>query len=193
LKDDNPVLLDACVLIPMPLADTLLRLAAGPRLFLPKWSGRIMAEVSRTLQENFGLSHQKTMYRESEIRRHFPEAWIEGYEDSMAAMTCHPKDRHVLAAAVCARAKTIVTYNIKDFPNSSLAPYSIAAQGPSAFLKKLHERSPLAVMRNLEALAEAIGQTMPYLLSRLRINAPSFVATIEDSFRTNRESDDMSA
>jgi len=37
--------LDACVLIPMPLADTLLRLAAGPRLYLPKWIERIMAEV----------------------------------------------------------------------------------------------------------------------------------------------------
>ncbi len=99
MKSALPVVLDACVLIPMPLADTLLRLAAGPRLFLPKWSDQIMVEVTRTLQENFGLSAQKAMYRESEIRRHFPEAWIEGYEDLIPAMTNHPKDRHVLAAA----------------------------------------------------------------------------------------------
>lgn len=51
-----------------------------------------------TLQENFSLSAQKAMYRESEIRRHFPEAWIDGYEDLIPAMTNHPKDRHVLAA-----------------------------------------------------------------------------------------------
>ena len=31
---------------PMPLADTLLRLAAGRRLFLHKWSDRIMLEVT---------------------------------------------------------------------------------------------------------------------------------------------------
>ena len=100
----------------MPLADTLLRLAAGPGLFRPKWSDQIMAEVSRTLQQNFNLSPQKAAYRESQIRQHFPEALIDGYEDLIPQMTNHPKDRHVLAAAVGAGVKLIVTYNLKDFP-----------------------------------------------------------------------------
>jgi hypothetical protein len=56
VKSARPVVLDACVLVPMPLADTLFRLAAGPRLFLPKWSDQIMVEATRTLQETFGLS-----------------------------------------------------------------------------------------------------------------------------------------
>jgi hypothetical protein len=38
----------------MPLADTLLRLAGGQRLYLPKWTDQIMTEVSRNLAENFG-------------------------------------------------------------------------------------------------------------------------------------------
>jgi predicted nucleic acid-binding protein len=116
VKSARPVVLDACVLVPMPLADTLLRLAAGPRLFLPKWSDQIMVEVTRTLRETFGLSDRKAMHRESEIRQHFPEAWIEDYEDLIPAMTNHPKDRHVLAAAAHAGVKVIVTYNIKEFP-----------------------------------------------------------------------------
>jgi hypothetical protein len=95
-----PVVLDACVLIPMPLADTLLRLAAGPRLYLPKWTDQIMAEVSHNLQENFCLSAEQAAYRESEIRRYFPEAWVEGYEELIPSMTNSEKDRHVLAAAV---------------------------------------------------------------------------------------------
>ena len=42
MKSARPVVLDGCVLVPMPLADTLLRLAAGPRLFLlPKWSDSV--------------------------------------------------------------------------------------------------------------------------------------------------------
>lgn len=180
MKDERTVLLDACVLVPMPLADTLLRLAAGPRLYRPKWSDQIMVEVSRTLQENFNLSAQKAIYRENEIRRHFPEAWIEGFEDLIPAMTNHPKDHHVLAAAARAGAKVIVTYNLKDFPPTSLAPYSITAQGPSAFLKNLYDRSPAAVMQTLEAQAAAIGQPMSYLFSRLRVNAPAFVAMIEE-------------
>jgi predicted nucleic acid-binding protein len=93
----------------MPRADTLLRLAAGPRLYLPKWSDQIMVEVTRILQERFNLSAQKAIYRENEIRRHFPEAWIEGYEGLIPSMTNHPKDRHVLAAAAHAGIKVIVT------------------------------------------------------------------------------------
>ena len=181
MKGIPVVLLDACVLIPMPLADTLLRLAAGPRLLLPKWSDEIMAEVSHSLQEDFGLSPQKTLYRETEIRRHFPEARIEGHENLIPAMTNHPKDRHVLAAAVRSGAKAIVTYNIKDFPHSSLAPYSITTQGPSAFLKKLYDQAPSAMMDTLESQAAAIGKPLQYLFSRLGINAPAFVSMLNET------------
>jgi hypothetical protein len=53
VKADFRVVLDACVLIPMPLADTLLRLAGGQRLYLPKWTDQIMTEVNRNLAQNF--------------------------------------------------------------------------------------------------------------------------------------------
>jgi len=129
VRGDFTAVLDACVLIPMPLADTLLRLAAAPRLYLPKWTDQIMAEVSRNLIENFNISEEKTAYRESEIRRHFPEAWVDGYEDLIPAMTNQAKDRHVLAAAVRARAEIIVTYNRKDFSVESIAPFSILSKG----------------------------------------------------------------
>ena len=98
VRTDFKVVLDACVLIPMPLADTLLRLA-GARLYLPKWTDQIMGEVARNLGTTFGLSEDQLKYRENEIRRHFPEAWVHSYEDIIPAMTNDPKDRHVLAAA----------------------------------------------------------------------------------------------
>jgi hypothetical protein len=41
MRADYRVVLDACVLIPMPLADTLLRMAEEPRLYLPRWSQMI--------------------------------------------------------------------------------------------------------------------------------------------------------
>lgn len=169
------VVLDACVLIPMPLADTLLRLAAGPRLYLPKWTDRIMAEVSRNLQENFGLSPEQTAYRETEIRRHFPEAWIEGYEDLIPSMMNSEKDRHVLAAAVRSKSEVIVTYNCRDFPRTVLSPYSITAIGPSAFLTTLYNRNEKAVIQVLQEQAAAINKSVDYVLQRLRINAPHFV------------------
>jgi hypothetical protein len=76
--------------------------------------------------------------------------------------------------------KVIVTYNLKDFPPSSLTPYSITVQGPSAFLKNLYNMAPAAVMQTLESQAAAIGQPMSYLFSRLRVNVPAFVAMIEE-------------
>jgi len=33
-------------------------------------------------------------------------------------MTNHPKDRHVLAAAVRCNAEVIVTHNVKEFPRA---------------------------------------------------------------------------
>jgi hypothetical protein len=59
-----------------------------------------MDEVSRTLVNQWGLEPAKARRREEELRRHFPEAWVEGYKPLIDAMTNHPKDRHVLAVAV---------------------------------------------------------------------------------------------
>jgi hypothetical protein len=192
VKGYFPVLLDACVLIPMPLADTLLRLASAPRLYSPKWTDQIMTEVSRNLQENLGLTPEQAQYRESEIRRYFPEAWVDGYEELVPVMTNQEKDRHVLAAAVRARSEVIVTYNLKDFPRSSLAPYSIVAQGPSTFLKNLYELDPARVMRTLERQAAAIGLTLPFLFSKLRVNVPGFVSMLEQAMDESPDKVDSS-
>lgn len=179
MRADFRVILDACVLIPMPLADTLLRLAAEPRLYLPRWTDHIMTEVARNLQDNFRLTAEQTAYRESEIRKHFGEAWVEGYEDLIPAMTNHEKDRHVLAAAVRCGAETIVTYNLRDFPRSALAPYSITAQGPSTFLKNFYALDRDVVRHALEEQAVDIRKPLEYLLERLRVNVPGFVDAIE--------------
>lgn len=48
--------LDACVLLPASLRDTLLRLAETPPLYIPKWSGQIWAEVTRNLGSRRKLS-----------------------------------------------------------------------------------------------------------------------------------------
>jgi hypothetical protein len=80
MRADYRVLLDACVLMPMPLADTLLRMAEAPRLYLPKWSQMIMGEVTRNLVNKWNMEPAKARRREEEIRRHFPEAWVDGFE-----------------------------------------------------------------------------------------------------------------
>lgn len=136
--------------------------------------------MSRSLQEDFGLSAEKAAYREAQVHRYFQETWVVGHEHLIPEMTNHPKDRHALASAVHAGTKLIVTYNIEDFPPSSLTPHSIVAQGLSAFLKGLYKQSPAEVMETREYQAAAIRQPLQYVLSKLRTNARAFVAMLDE-------------
>jgi len=52
-------ILDACVLAPMPIVDTLLRLAEEPSFYAPKWSTHILQELERTLKGKFGYSPEQ--------------------------------------------------------------------------------------------------------------------------------------
>lgn len=106
---DLVAVLDACVLFPASLRDTLLRLAETPRLYIPKWSGQIWSEVTRNLEGRRRLTPAKIAHLVKQIEIHFPEARVEDYEKLADLMTNHPKDRHVLAAAAKVGASVIVT------------------------------------------------------------------------------------
>src|ERR1700735_3806693 len=107
------VILDTCVLAPMPLCDLLLRLAEEPAFFVPRWSADILRELGSTLRK-FSYSDQQAERRLTAMRNAFEDAEVTGYEFLQAAMTNHPKDRHVLAAAVRCSAHVIVSDNKKD-------------------------------------------------------------------------------
>ena len=128
------VILDACVLVNAALRDTLLRIAEPPRLYLPRWSEDIMIETTRMLETKLGVTQEQTAHLVGELRKHFEDAWVEGYEPFIPVMANHPKDRHVLAAAVRCGAQTIVTLNLRDFPESALSPWDVVAQSPEAFM-----------------------------------------------------------
>jgi hypothetical protein len=107
-------------------------------------------------------------------------------------MTNHPKDRHVLAAAVRCNAEVIVTLNVKDFPRTALDPYSITAMGPSTFLRNLYDLDPEVVANTLARQATSINKTVEYVLERLSVNAPGFVSffkTIGTPGRKDRKDD----
>jgi len=175
MRADYRAVLDACVLIPMPLADTLLRMAEAPRLYLPRWSQSIMDEVTRNLIAKWGMPIDKARRREEEIRRHFPEALVEGFEPLTELMTNDPGDRHVLATAVRSHAELIVTYNRRHFPVDSVRPWEIEVQGPSAFVRGLYDLDAGLFVHKLHEQAEAIGATLERLLGSLSKNVPGFV------------------
>src|SRR5437016_6016458 len=117
------VILDACVLANFSLCDTLLRLAEPPRLYEPKWSEEIIRETVRTLELKLGWPSSLTAHLEAELRAHFSEASISGYESLISQMTNDEKDRHVVAAAVRGAAPIIVTLNLRHFKPEHLEPW----------------------------------------------------------------------
>ena len=171
------VVLDACVLVNSAIRDTLLRIAEPPRLYLPRWSEEIMAETTRTLENKLGWSPQRTAYLESELRKHFEDAWVEGYESFISAMTNDPKDRHVLAAAVRCGAQTIVTLNLKHFPAAALDPWNVEAQSPDEFLVHQFYLAPDVVHQKLNEQAAKHGGLEHLLQIHSKI-APHFVNLI---------------
>ncbi len=168
-------LLDACVLVPMPLADTLLRLAEPPALFEARWSAEILAEMTRTLVRRFGKSAEKARYREASMRKYFPNALVEDYHVLKGSMRNHPKDRHVLAASVASGANYLVTFNLKDFPPESLRGQATTVVGPSTFLKALCELDRDVIEERLGEQAGAIGISVDTLVDNLSLSVPSFV------------------
>jgi hypothetical protein len=165
-RDRYIAVLDACVLAPMPIADTLLRLAEEPAFYTPKWSPDILDEIKRTLLSKFRYSEDQITRRISAMQEAFPDACVDGYHDLIPAMKNHEGDRHVLAAAVKCGAHAIVTDNQKHFPKDAIAPYGFECITADVFLVNQHHLDPDAFINVLVAQARNIGWSLPQLISK---------------------------
>lgn len=178
LNNRYVVVLDACVLAPMPLCDTLLRLAEEPAFFAPRWSQHIMDEVARYLRKNKQpYTEAQISHRVTQMNRMFEEASVEGYEaliPCMEGMEKDPNDRHVLAAAVRCGADAIVTFNLKDFPTQALARYGVELMSPDHFLVHQYHLDPETVMDRLKEQASVVRCDLGQLLEKLEKVAPRF-------------------
>ena len=69
-----------------------------------------------------------------------PDANVTGYKGLINDLDLpDPNDRHVLAAAIRAKAEIIVTLNHKDFPPEVLRPFEIETLHPDAFISDLFD------------------------------------------------------
>ena len=132
--------LDSCVLYSAPLRDFLLRLAED-KLINPFWSEDIHNEwIHSLLKKRPKLLREKLERTRWEMDTFFPESIVQGYETIIPTLQLpDPKDRHVLAVAIHAKAKHIVTFNLKDFPASALLPYQVKAISPDDFVQGIIE------------------------------------------------------
>ncbi len=170
--------LDACVLIPATLRDTLLR-AAQRGLYRPHWSATILDEVERNLVKAQLTTPENAQRLVTILRQRFPRAMTTGYEPLIPAMaTRDPNDRHVAAAAVTAHAQVIVTFNLRDFPEAGLTAYGLEAQHPDTFLTNLYDLAPKTICKLIAEQAAALRHppaTYDDILDNLTGQVPGFV------------------
>jgi hypothetical protein len=89
------------------------------------------------------------------MRRAFPEAEVTGYEPLIDGLPNHPKDRHVLAAAIAAEAQMIVTENLRHVQPDALSPLAIERLSADTFLPRLYQRDPEALIQVIQEQAAA--------------------------------------
>jgi predicted nucleic acid-binding protein len=183
------VVLDACVLYPASLRDTLLRFAHA-EFYDVLWSARILDEAERNLIADARVSVEGAHRLRSKMAEAFDGACvgaaaIAGLE---SAMTNDPKDRHVLAAAVASQAQAVITINLKDFPEAASAPYGIEILHPDEFLMVLYGLDAELAVDIITSQAGALRNpplTVEDLLDKLAVTVPTFAAAIRGDLAAN--------
>ena len=168
------VVLDACVLVPIRLATTLLWFAEAG-LFHPLSSELILDEVQRSLPR-VGVVPEHARRRVGMMRDAMGSgSMIEGFVELIEGMGCDPKDRHVLAAAVRGDADAVVTFNLKDFPVDAASPHGIEILHLDDFLVSLvaeHRRLMVATLGQQVAAFRNPTTTVEQFLETLTVTVP---------------------
>lgn len=178
------VVLDACVLYPAPLRDLLMRLAVTS-LYAPKWTDVIHDEWSRNLLRKRPELEGRLPRVKAQMNAALPDANVTGYEGLVSGINLpDPDDRHVVAAAIAARADAIVTFNLKDFPAAELEKYGLEVIHPDVFIRGNFDLDPSVALSAVRAMRSALKNppcTAEELLDILsRQGLPDTVAFLRD-------------
>ena len=126
-------IIDACVLGGGLKRNIILSLAEAG-LFRPYWSARILDETEKAI---FAISKGTADpgRQRRAIEQAFPEAMVfPNPGQDLIGLLPDPGDEHVLAAAIAARCDTLVTDNLKDFPQGILDRWGIEVMSPDDFI-----------------------------------------------------------
>ncbi len=187
--DRSVVLCDACVLYSITMADLLTSLGEAG-LYRPRWTRDIHEEWIRNVIENRGSSgtvtREKLEARRDAMIEAIEDSLVEGYEELIPTITLpDAEDRHVLAAAIKSKATLILTINLKDFPQQTLAAWNLTAKHPDDFttdLLRTDHEAVVAVVREMRARRKRPPISAEDFLSQLeRQGLKKFVAGLRST------------
>ncbi|OFA05885.1 putative toxin-antitoxin system toxin component, PIN family [Duganella sp. HH101] len=150
-------ILDACVLYPAPLRDLLISLAVEG-VFRARWTNTIQAEWMRNLSANRPDLRRDALDRTiATMNEVVDDCLIENFEYLIEKLILpDPNDRHVLAAAIIGHADAIVTFNLKDFPETDTRLHGIEILHPDDFVVAQYELDPIRVLKTIKAVRERL-------------------------------------
>jgi predicted nucleic acid-binding protein len=174
---ETPVIaafLDANVLYPALVRDILLRIASQ-NVFQVRWSAQVLDEwMAALIRDRPDLPLARVQRTRLLMVTHFPTALVEDYEHLIETITLPDVgDRHVLAASIHCDARTIVTMNLRDFPDRILADFKIEAVHPDQFILRLLGNNPNEVIDAFHRLRKSLrnpAQSTTDLLISLKRN-----------------------
>ena len=182
-ENEYSAVLDACVLVPAALRDTLLRLAEEPAMYRPLWSQYILDEMGSALKTKLKRTAMQVSHLQREMNSAFPEAMVTVPKSLARALDGIPdeRDRPILAAATIARAQVIVTQNVKHFPKDYLEEYGILCHTADAFLVHQYHFGGQLVLDKLDDQAAGVQRSRAYVINALRNAAPGFAKLVEEN------------
>lgn len=169
------VFVDSCVLYSAMLRDVLLR-AAEIDLLRVRWSARVLQEVSGALARQRNIPEHKLARLHAHMNTAFPDALVDVPLMHIAGLP-DSGDHHVVAAAYACDAQFVLTMNVRHFPESVLAPLSLAVIDPDSLFCGLLEKDPAGVIQAVSAAAESKMRPpmdAQEVLESLRVVAPRF-------------------
>jgi predicted nucleic acid-binding protein len=176
------VVLDACVIFPGSLRDTLFRFAEADiyRLHL---TDQILEEMRRNLVGKKHITEKQGQSLVKQIKGYFKSDFVTEYTHLIHLMPVNEKDRHVLAAAVASGSKIIVTQNLKDFPQPLLQPFEVEALSADEFLVSQFSQNQETIVTILKQQASGLKKhpiTVHDLLEKRLVKfVPNFVRLIQ--------------
>ena len=174
------VFLDACVLYPSVVRRLLLE-AGDADLITPLWSPRVLTEWRIAVAGKGGDAAMVDAIQ-ARMAARWPDAGTLPDPAIEAEITLpDPADAHVLAAAVAGRAETLVTFNLRDFPERRCARYRVAPRHPDSLLWALWSDS--AAMAGIVAavMADTDRQEMSVRNRLKRARLPRLAKAVQTS------------
>lgn len=162
-------LLDSCVLWPSTQRDFLLSLAfEGAYRFVFSEAILLEVEVNEELKrvdrgDSQEIASEKAQHLATQMRNSFADSIITGWEGLEGTYGLPDRDdEHVLAAAVVGGAGSIVTDNLRDFPEEKV-PAGIQIVSPQEFAYETVAMRPDIGLAAVQAMAARSGRNHPSL------------------------------